>query len=232
MAQPIFNQVCLDSTLIKGIYNTCDQWCMYCPATERCLAYRCSPEIGSGKQDIYKSLADRLYEGIIFFKRLCEAEGTPTPELDDMLANDPRKQTVAPPVDDPLERAGKRYARLSGAYLHSREDYPFEVRWRPSGPTPFEVFTWFHVLIAVKIYRALLSSGAAARGDESTRVDALVSAKVALIGIDRSLEALSAMADTDNDARLELLAGQLRRVRRELEARFPDARSFVREGLD
>ena len=231
MSQPIFNQVCLDPTLIDGVYNACDQWCMYCPVTSRCLAYRCSPEIRSGKRDIYKSLADRLYEGITFYKRRCEAEGTLTPELDAMLADDLRARTTVPPVDDPLERAGARYTRLSHAYLVSREDYPFEMVWRPSGPTPFEVFAWFHLLIASKIYRALLSSAAAARGDAGRKHDALISAKVALIGIDRSLDALAAMA-VDDDARLELLGAQLRRVKRELESRFPEARGVVREGLD
>ena len=110
MSLPVFNQVCLDPTLIRGIYNRCDQWCMYCPATARCLAYRCSPEIQSGKQDIYKSLADRLYEGVTFVKRLSEAEGTPTPEIDALLADDPRKRTIVPRINDPLERAGSRYA--------------------------------------------------------------------------------------------------------------------------
>ena len=234
MSQPIFNQVCLDPTLIKGIYNACDQWCMYCPATERCLAYRCSPDIQSGKQDIYKTLFDRLYDGMMFLKRLCEAEGTPTPELDEMLINDPRQQTTLPRVDDPLERMGARYARLSGTYLLSRNDYPFAMVHRASGPTPFEVFAWFHSLIAVKIYRALLSSSMAARsaGDQEKLADALVSAKVALIGIDRSLDALAALAVDDDDERLELMAGHLRRLRREVEARFPGARSVVREGLD
>ncbi len=28
MSQSIFNQVCSDPTIVKGIYNTCDQWCM------------------------------------------------------------------------------------------------------------------------------------------------------------------------------------------------------------
>lgn len=232
MSQPIFNQVCLDPTLITGIYSTCDQWCMYCPATARCLAYRCSPDIRSGKQNIYKGLADRLYEGIAFYKRLCDAEGMPTPELDAMLADDPRKRTTAPPVDDPLERMGTRYARLSAAYLRSREDYPFEMVWRDSGPTPFEVFAWFQALIAVKIYRALFCRAAVARGDDARRRDALISAKIALIGIDRSLDALAAMAADDDDARLALLQGQLRRVKRELEGRFPEARGVVREGLD
>jgi hypothetical protein len=232
MSEPIFNQVCLDPTLIEGVYNTCDQWCMYCPVTARCLAYRCSPEIRSGKQDIQKSLADRLYEGITFVKRLSEAEGKPTPELDAMLADDPRTRTSVPPVDDPLERAGSRYARLSHAYLVSRDDYPFEMVWRPSGPTPIEVLAWFHMLIAVKIYRALWCSAAAARGDTSRKDDALISAKVALIGIDRSLVAVCALSVADDDERLESLASQLRRLRREVDARFPEARAFVREGLD
>ena len=231
-SQPIFNQVCLDPTLIKGIYNTCDQWCMYCPATARCLAYRCSPEIRSGKQNIFASLADRLYEGMTFVKRQSEVEGRETPELDAMLADDPRARTELPTINDPLERAGARCARLCGAYLASRKDYPLEMVWRPTGPTPIEVFAWFHMLIAVKVYRSLWCGAAAARGDESKRADALVSAKVALIGIDRSLDALTAMAMDDDDARLDLLGGQLRRLRREVEGRFPEARSFMREGLD
>ena len=104
MSEPIFNQVCLDPTLIAGVYNACDQWCMYCPATARCLAYRCSPEIRSGKQHIYKRLAERLYEGITYYKRVRDAEGLPTPELDALLADDLRTKTTLPPVDDPLER--------------------------------------------------------------------------------------------------------------------------------
>jgi hypothetical protein len=232
MSVPIFNQVSLDPTLIKSVYNTCDQWCMYCPVTARCLAYRCSPEIGAGMENVYKSLADRLYEGMTFIKRQCEAEGRPTPELDAMLADDPRNRESVPTLDDPLERAGARYARMSAAYLVSRDDYPFELVWRSSGPTPFEVFAWFHLLIAVKIHRAVSCATAAARGDASRKEDALVSAKVALIGIDRSLDALAALSVDDEDARLELLRGQLRRVRRELEGRFRAARAVVRVGLD
>ena len=29
-----------DPQLIPGIYNTCDQWCDYCVATERCLSFK------------------------------------------------------------------------------------------------------------------------------------------------------------------------------------------------
>ena len=167
-----------------------------------------------------------------FVERLCEDRWQAVAEqLDAMLADDPRARESVPRVDDPLERAGARYARLSDAYLVSRADYPFEMTWHPSGPTPVEVFAWFHVLIAAKIYRAL-SCAARAHGDASKEDDAHVSAKVALIGIDRSLDSLAVMSVDDDDARLELLGGQLRRLRREVEGRFPAARAIVRVGVD
>ena len=124
-----------------------------------------------------------------FYKRLCDAKGTPTPEIDAMMSNDPRQCTTLEPVTirssvGPTVRATQR--RVSP----SRDDYPFEMR-RPSGPTPFEVFAWFHGLIPAKLYRALLCSNAISRGNESRKDEEQASAKVALIGIDRSLDALA-----------------------------------------
>lgn len=232
MKLPPFVQAAADPTLIPGIYDACDQWCMYCSATQWCLAYRCGPEIRSGKANVHRSLADRLYEGITFLKQVAEAEGRPTPEIDAMLSDDPRVRAHLVIIDDPIERIGRRYGRLSDAYLLSRPDFPFEMRHRDSGPTPFEVFAWYHQLVPGKVYRALVSAGHAARGDAGRHDDALISAKVALLGMDRSLDALAAMAAEDNDPRLESLQAQLRRLRRELEARFPSARAFVRAGLD
>jgi hypothetical protein len=205
---------------------------MYCPATRRCLAYRCNPDIQAGNQDIYRSLADRMYEGIVFLKRISDAEGRPTPEIDAMLSDDPREKTRFIRVDDPLERMGRRYGHLSDAYLMSRPDFPFEMRPRASGPTPFEVFAWFHRLVPGKLYRALVSAAHAAHGDQARAIDALVSAKVALTGIDRSQAALAAMAQEDDDPRLKELQAHLRRMRREVDDRFPGAIDFVREGLD
>jgi hypothetical protein len=86
--------------------------------------------------------------------------------------------------------------------------------------------------VPAKAYRALVSAAQAARGDETRATDALVSAKVALIGIDRSLDALTAMIVDHDDARLAVMHVHLQRMRREMNARFPDARSFIREGLD
>jgi hypothetical protein len=232
LTKPAFLAVALDPTLIKGIYDTCDQWCMYCEQKTRCLAYRCSPELESGRTNVYRSLSDRMTGGMTFLKRLSDAEGRATPEIDAILANDPAKQQSVFDIDDPLERMGRRYMKLAQAYLISRADYPFDMKWRASGPTPFEVFAWFHALVPAKIYRAVISARQAARGVPNRRDDARRSAKVALIGIDRSVDALTALMTEDEEPRLELLRAQLRRLRREVDSRFPDAKNIVRIGLD
>jgi len=232
MDAPPFVKAAADPTLIPGIYDACDQWCMYCHATQWCLAHRCGSALRSTGGDVHLTLADRLYEGIIFLKQLSEAEGRATPEIDAMLSDDPRQCEHIFIPDDPLEKIGRRYGRMSDAYLCSRPDFPFAMRFRPSGATPFEVFAWYHQLVPAKVYRAVMSAAAAARGDQSRHDDALISAKVALLGIDRSLDAVSVMKAGDDDPRLDALQAQLRRLRREVEGRFPSARGFIRPGLD
>lgn len=207
---------------------------MYCPATARCLAYRCIPAAATPPDpaDLLPNIADRMYESLALVKALTTAEGRAVPALDHLLANDPRKVDALPRVDDPLERMARRYAVASSRYLMSRPDFPFRMEPHADGPTAFEVFAWYHTLIAAKVYRALVGRAAAVRGDAAAANDALGCAKTALIGVERSRTALQTLAANDDDARLDDMAAQLRRLARELEARFPDARMFVRPGLD
>jgi hypothetical protein len=235
LLQHPFVRAVRDPGLVPGIYNTCDQWCMYCPATARCLAYRCRPDgadVGS-PGDIYVSLARRVREGMELLRSVSAAEGHSIPELEALLCDEAAERPTLVPVDDPLERLGRRYAIVSSGYLQSHPQFPFVMRPRETGPTPFEVFAWYHALIAVKIYRAITSSAAAVRrGEDELRIDALYSARTALTGIDRSRAALRALAADDEDARLGEMEAQLRRLAREVAGRFPEARTIVRPGLD
>ena len=175
-----------------------------------------------------------MVEGMLLLRELSAANGRVLPELEALLAADPRRKPELVPLDDPLERLGRRYAIVSSRYLASHPHYPFVMRRRPDGPTPFEVFAWYHVLIAAKIYRAITSRLASARtgGDAEHNQDARFSARTALLGIDRSRQALESLMASDEDARLADLDAQLRRLRREVEARFPEARDTFRPGLD
>jgi hypothetical protein len=117
-----------------------------------------------------------------------------------------------------------------------------------------QVIEWFHMQIAVKVRRALggLEREEEHQGEpgddpfgpddpelrqemaEAAKSDSDGSAKVALIGIDRSIEAwgrLRAHLPDQADGLIDTLA-HLDRLRREIETRFPGARAFKRPGFD
>ncbi len=106
-----------------------------------------------------------------------------------------------------------------------------------------EVISWYHFQIHVKLQRALGSRRTEAEMPPDLLVDddgvpfpsdADGSAKVALVGIDRSLAAWSLLRDRLPDhaeAIFEILV-RLDGVRRLAEREFPQARAFKRPGFD
>ena len=226
-------QIARDPSLIKGIYEACDQWCMYCRATKHCLVYRCSEGLADIIDwDTSRKTTNGLAADMLFVQALADAEGRRAPsEIVAVLSRGPREPIVAA-LSDPLENLGRSCLEISEAYLATRPDVPFDIVHRSSGPTPLETFAWYHALAPARVFRAILSAGEAANGIEGRDIDALNAAKVALIGIDRCLEALPTLAAADDDPRLPLLQTQLSRLRIDVESRFPAARAFVRAGLD
>jgi len=165
MAEPRLLALATDPNLVPGIYNGCDQWCHYCPATDRCLAFKCRPDDGNGA-NIFDNIEEKMFESMRYLKACHEAEGLAPPEdLVRMLNGERPTRPAYQPVDDPLERMGKHYAVLATAFLATcgvpRPDNPLPRR--EHGPTPFDVFLFYHVLIAIKIYRAISSGSEAAR---------------------------------------------------------------------
>ena len=70
------------------------------------------------------------------------------------------------------------------------------------------------------------------RGKPGLADDAQGSAKVALIGMDRSRKALRQLQAKLHDSRIDRLLLRLERLTAEVERRFPDARAFIRPGID
>src|SRR5262249_60647401 len=77
MADLRFLTLATDPNLVPGIYNGCDQWCHYCPATDRCLAYKCRPDLESG--GIYENVEQKMFESMRYLKEGHEAEGLQRP---------------------------------------------------------------------------------------------------------------------------------------------------------
>lgn len=230
---PRFAELAADPSLVHGIYNYCDQWCRYCPHTERCLAFKCLRDQEQRRPgDIFEDLAASVNEMISFSRDVVQAEGANTPLADIAVLPTIGTTVDLPHIDDALERRGREYALETARFLASLGPTLASPKGGGGTPAPIEVVIWYHALIAVKIYRALASAAMSRKGKPGLVEDAQGSAKVALIGIERSRKALRQLQSRLRDARIERLIGRLDRLGAELERRFPDARAFVRPGLD
>lgn len=233
--------------LISGIYNYCDRWCERCPLTSRCLVYATEQMDHNGAQNgsmqghdlrneaFWHKLSAILTETQDMISEWAREAGV---DLSYVPEEETRKRKHRRQLVDnhPLTRAGKKYANSASDWFrsfdHTEQNEPSEEL-----EDAREVIQWYQYQIAVKIMRAL-SCRSDGWEDEPEMVDfpkdSDGSAKVALIGIDRSIAAWRWL-QLSSPERLESIVPlilQLERLRQRVEKAFPEARDFVRPGFD
>jgi hypothetical protein len=238
--------------LISGIYNYCDRWCERCPLTSRCLVY-------ATEQEDHDSLESRDISNEAFWQKLGSIF-LETRELIVAWAREAGMDLAAPAEEEgkryhrkkqlvdnhPLTKAGKKYANAASDWFReldhaivvsdmraTENDLDHSERQEDAR----EVIQWYQYQIAVKTMRAL--SGRREDMEEDPEIaefprDSDGSAKVALIGIDRSIAAwrLIQLCLPERACSIVSLMLQLEHLRQCLEKVFPDAREFVRPGFD
>jgi hypothetical protein len=224
--------------LISGIYNYCDRWCERCPLTSRCLVYATEQEDSESpdSQDIRNEAFWRklsiIYketrEIVVKWAQQAGIDLNATTEDDDVRHK--RKRQL---VDNhPLTKAGKKYANAASDWLREF-DQTMEVS---DVEDAREVIQWYQYQIAVKTMRALSGRKEEIEDPETADFpkDSDGSAKVALIGIDRSIAAwrLMQLSLPDRAESIVPLILQLETLRINLEESFPEARAFIRPGFD
>jgi hypothetical protein len=251
-----------DKRFISGIYNTCDRWCERCPQTSRCLNYAMAEEefADPETQDIHnEAFWIKLSE--IFKTTLDLVKETAASEVIDLDALDPGElveehrtfQEAA--RNHELSRAARAYADMAENWFEGaraffgggEETEPGFQSIPENGEEPeengfeeaLEVIRWYQHQIHVKLARAI--SGQMQEeseiDDESAQYakDSDGSAKVALIGIDRSIAAWGIIGrrfPTFRSHDVPAILTHLERLRRSVEKVFPDARGFLRPGFD
>ncbi len=251
--QRTLTELASNPDLISGIYNYCDRWCERCPLASRCLVYATEKE-----EDDSSQTHDLTNEA--FWRKL----GTIFQETRDMIAEWAREAGIdldrADEEDDPAQRkrkrqqvdnhplacAGKKYANDASDWFReldqtvevsdsraSERDVELAERLEDAR----EVIQWYQYQIAVKTMRALSGRLDEREIDPETTdfpKDSDGSAKVALIGIDRSIAAwrLAQLSLPEREGSIVPLILQLERLRQRIEKTFPEAREFVRPGFD
>jgi hypothetical protein len=216
---------------IVGIFNYCDRWCDACAFTSRCRLFADRVETEATLDPALKALVDAPP---------LEPALPPPPWLEELLAamdramhgpadgGEPLERPLSPEHVAIQDRAGGYRARVH-LWLRGRD---FTARNNSSDPQA--VVRWFHALIPAKIDRALHGLADDQPGDRDWPPDYEGSAKVALIGIERShcawLDLAGRGVVTDADA--APFVADLVWLGESLERVFPNARAFVRPAFD
>jgi len=248
--------------MIPGVFNYCDRWCERCPLTGRCSVYAIEgewPDDSDARDPRNRAFWDRVGEvfaatrGMIL--RTAEEMGV---DLDDLAATTDavraEERARRERVDGhPLVQAAQEYVLAvhqwfeasKGLFDEKSADLVSAARMDLPGSDPegealdltdlTDVVQWYHSLIYAKLRRALEPPDSDDPDLRDVfRRDADGSAKVALIGMDRSMAAWSRLLDHFPDEEPAILDHlvHLERLRTAAERAFPTARAFVRPGFD
>jgi hypothetical protein len=232
---------------IPGIYNYCDRWCERCPLSSRCLLYAQEKEDNDqpesrdiNNEAFWRNLNRILEDTQKLIEDWIKSAGFDLGKVDhdDLNARHERRDRA---WRNGLAVAGKEYAasvtewfaefdQTADQFINTSDsdselaDQFYDAR---------EVIYWYQYQIAVKTMRALSSREDEADEGEYPR-DSDGSAKVALLGIDRSISAwrvVQLCVPERADLVVPLIL-QLERLRQRTERKFPNARSFIRPGFD
>lgn len=237
--RPSLTALASNPNLISGIYNYCDRWCERCPLTSRCLVYATEQqdEVLLQNQDIRNAAFCNKLNTMIEETREMIAEWANQAGIDlSQSADDtqtPTKRKQRNVDNHPLTKAGKKYANAASDWFRELEQTSDNEK---ADAEARETIQWYQYQIAVKTIRALSARKTEEEDPEFAEQpkDSDGSAKVALIGIDRSIAAWRFMQLSlpERAESVVPLILQLARLRNRLEKHFPDARSFVRPGFD
>ncbi|MCJ7542808.1 MAG: hypothetical protein MUO88_24425 [Desulfobacterales bacterium] len=247
-----------DPKYISGIYNYCDRWCERCPFTSRCLnCMLVEEQFGDLREGdemnaaFWQRFSDMLQDTLAMVKEMAKERGIDLDSIEsDNDCND--GDTIEEnSLADLISHTSKHYAESvddwfsSHDYLFYEKEAEFNrirlaaqndpVKEAADIKDAIEVIRWYQYQIHVKLNRA----GKSAFEEESTDYrdfpkDSDGSAKVALIGIDRSLSAWNILLlyFPEQKAQILNLAALLENIKNRVEIRFPCARDFVRQGFD
>jgi hypothetical protein len=249
-----------DPRFIQGIYNYCDRWCERCPFTSRCMNFALSeeefedPESNDVRNEqFWRKMRETFQLALDLLKDLAEREGIDLDSLDVAESEEEHRARDALAGRHRCSLAAKLYGEMADDWFEAADDLSGRNDEDPTldgvfgsvemDPTEgglglhdaVEVVRWYQHQIYVKIMRAVRGSlDERQESPDEFPKDSDGSAKVALIGIDRSIAAWREIRErfpAQAHGALDILL-HLRRVRKEVEKAFPDARAFLRPGFD
>lgn len=249
---------------IPGIYNYCDRWCERCPFTSRCLNCSLAEkqfggllEMDQFNDEFWDKFNQVLEDTFTLVQETAMEFGFDPQAINELIDDE-----INDGDDDDenlthlIVHASERYAEMvdvwfdgNESFFEEKEDEMMALRVVAPGDNPekeiddindaAEVIRWYQHQIGVKLQRAIRSciiedQHERREGVENHLKDSDGSAKVALIGIERSISAWQILLKLFPELEEQFLdlIGFLKSLLKRVDAQFPRARLFVRPGFD
>ncbi len=253
-----------DPRYVPGIYNYCDRWCERCRATHLCFLYdserqRRAEHLSEGRNPddwdvVMEDVKQNFEDALEMLSEMAAEQGI---ELN-AITDETMENVLSEENDDddhPLVVDAMNYTRATSEFLvRMRTELEGEVeeaielfeilpeealveKLRTLRDS-YETIAWYHMLISVKIRRAIggLRDGALLGELEEIPCanDATGSAKVASESLVKSMAAYKKVYDLIPDFRDEILNLLLmaKRLSDAVDRSFPGHKEFHRPGLD
>ena len=248
-----------DKKYISGIYNYCDRWCERCQFTSRCLNCTLAEEQFGDLQKkdelnevFWQRFSEMLHDTLTLVKEIAKEKGLDIDSIDLEKDYGNEDTTKENPLMDLISHTSENYSKKVNDWFNSNEQILLEkeyeinqIRLIGSQNDPvkesadindaIEIIRWYQYQIHIKLKRACESASENESMDcREIPKDSDGSAKVALIGIDRSISAWNILLPYFSDQKGQIidLIVLLENIRNRVEIRFPDARNFIRPGFD
>ena len=249
---------------ILGIYNYCDRWCERCSFTSRCLNFDMSSvreknleKLDVENKEYWEEIENIFKDTMKLIAHIAEKQGIDLSKVDkaevekemkkskdaDKKANKHIISTEAKMYNKIVDKFFKQEKELfvrkekeMNKHLQLGINEKKIISEADEIKDCFEIISWYNPQIWVKMMRALSGKfeGEEFADENEFPRDSDGSAKVALIGIDRSIAAWGKLQQLFPEKTDELISVLLHldRLRKQIEKEFPKARSFKRAGFD
>lgn len=227
---------------ITGIFNYCDRWCEKCSFTDRCTNYQFEKELGfydenTDKEEMLEDVSVILSGTLSFLKAKIEEM-----DIDISDYQGVRDYEFNQAADYPISIKAKEYMISLGDWLEENYNYFSDIAsnlWNSSQKNfmefndQLEIIGWYMTMIPVKIVRAFNPKDEM-EDDEFYQYDRNGTGKLVLVCIDKSIAAFSILFEKLSKKQDEILnfLSALSKIKLEIEKEIPDAKKFIRPGLD
>lgn len=231
--------------IIPGIHNYCDRWCEKCTHSTHCSVFKMEQmeKEENGKEDSDLSNREFWDKLSLTFAASLDMVSEEAERLgidlavqveEDLFEEEEHQKSEAEIFSFNYGTQIFKWLKANRTYFEEKNQILLNISEKKVIPLAeaLDVVNWYSIFISAKVYRAFQDP--IIEFDDPIQNDNNGSAKIALIGIERSIEALSLLYKELTEKEDEILnfLVMLAKTKKLIEAKFPDAYQFIRPGFD